>query len=43
MNLKMLLNNSISNNLKTYEIKSLSQLNNLEKIRNESKLKISIL
>jgi len=39
----MLPNNPISKNLEIYKITSLSQFNNLENIKNSSKLEISIL
>jgi len=39
----MLSNNPIDNNFETYKITSLSQFKNLEKIKNQSKLEISIL
>jgi len=38
----MLPNNPIYNNLETYKITSLSQINNLEKIKNYTKLEIFI-
>jgi len=35
--------NIVNNNLEIYKITTLSQFNNLEKIKNKSKLEISIL